>query len=95
MRKGFTFFQCIKLRENCINNGVLATDPTDKNRVLVYRDAGTGMPEGWYSEPLMHVARELLHQTKGQELLTNELEKRGVTFTCAENPEYPVPFVHI
>lgn len=35
-----TYFQCIKLLEACIKNGVLASDPDDANRLLVYRGAG-------------------------------------------------------
>lgn len=71
-----TYFQCIKLLEACIKNGILASDPDDANRLLVYRGAGKTAPEGWYSEPVMSVAQELLLHTEGQELLVKELEKR-------------------
>ncbi len=65
--------------------------------LLVYRGAGKTAPEGWYSEPVMSVAQELLLHTEGQELLVKELEKKGVTFECTENPGcgYPAPFVQI
>ena len=88
-----TYFQCIKLLEACIKNGILASDPDDANRLLVYRGAGKTAPEGWYSEPVMSVAQELLLHTEGQELLVKELEKKGVTFECTENPGcgYPAP----
>lgn len=92
-----TYFQCIKLLEACIKNGILASDPDDANRLLVYRGTGKTAPDGWYSEPVMSVAQELLLHTEGQELLVKELEKKGVTFECTENPGcgYPAPFVQI
>ena len=82
-----TYFQCIKLLEACIKNGVLASDPDDANRLLVYRGAGKTAPEGWYSEPVMSVAQELLLHAEGQELLVKELEKKGVTFECTETQD--------
>lgn len=82
-----TYFQCIKLLEACIKNGILASDPDDANRLLVYRGAGKTAPEGWYSEPVMSVAQELLLHTEEQELLVKELEKKGVTFECTETQD--------
>ena len=42
-----------------IEKGLLQLDPNDKNRILVYRNAGLSRPEGWYSENILDVAREL------------------------------------
>ena len=42
-----------------IEKGLLQLDPNDKNRILVYRNAGLSSPEGWYSENILDVAREL------------------------------------
>lgn len=85
-----TYFQCIKLLEACIKSGVLASDPDDANRLLVYRGAGKTAPEGWYSEPVMSVAQELLLHTEGQELLVKEL-KKGCHIRMYGKPRMRIP----
>lgn len=43
--------------------------------------------KGWYSEPVMSVAQELLLHAEGQKLLVKELEKKGVAFECTETQD--------
>lgn len=88
-----TYFQCIKLLEACIKNGILAVDPADSNCILVYRQAGETSPEGWYSEAVMSAAQELLDAPKGQQLLLEQLKKKGIEFDC--EPAQSSPFVFV
>lgn len=88
-----TYFQCIKLLEACIKNGVLASDPDAANRLLVYRGAGKTAPEGWYSEPVMMVAQELLDDHDGQQLLLKRLKEEGIEFNCGPMSSSPFGFV--
>lgn len=45
--------------QDAIKEGYIMLDPKDANRMLVYRNAGTKNPEGWYSEVILDVAQEL------------------------------------
>lgn len=92
--KNLTFFQCIELLEACVKSGILASDPSDANRILVYRDAGETEPEGWYSETVLSAAQELLDAPAGQQLLIKQLEKKGLAFDC-ESSQQSSPFVFV
>ena len=44
---------------DAVSDGILHADPNNSNNILVYRAAGTGNPEGWYSENILSVAGDL------------------------------------
>lgn len=45
---------------DAVSNGLLHADPNNSNNILVYREAGTDSPEGWYSENILSVAGALV-----------------------------------
>lgn len=84
-----TYYQCTQLLDKCVKHSVLCADPNSPNNILVYREAGTKCPEGWYSENALTLARELRETPNAQELLLAELRKRKIAFSCPKYPEYP------
>ena len=75
-------FNCIKLLESCVENGLIQRDPANKNNILVYYDAskdGT-FKEGWYSCNLLSQAGDLCRDGEAQRFLITELAKKGVEF---------------
>lgn len=86
-------FQCTKLLQQCVDKGILSTDPSDKNRILVYRGAGVQSTEGWYSEKLSCVAQTLANEQAGQQMLVEALRKKGVTFSCEPLPKSSFVFI--
>ena len=49
-------------------------------KVFVYRNAGTKFPEVWFLEDKDIVAKELMEDNFGQELLISALKKQGFNF---------------
>ncbi len=77
------FYNCLRLLDTLVINGLIKKDPNDpdKSRILVYRAASEDCPEGWYSENVHAVARDLAEDAKGQQFLLGELEKRKIGFS--------------
>ena len=74
-------FNCIKLLESCVKNGLIQQDPNNKNNILVYCGAsedGT-FKEGWYSCNLLSQAVELCNDGEGQRFLMTELAKKALS----------------
>ena len=60
------------------NDGEIhSPNPEDFNKILVYRGKGINYPEGWYAEEIEDVIYELMEDKEGQNLLIEELQKRG------------------
>lgn len=75
------YINCVYLLQDSITHGIIQRDPDVKDNILLYRYAGPTEPEGWYSENLMSVAQELLHDPKGQkELLSAFRDTTGQDF---------------
>lgn len=51
-----------------MKQGLLVRDINNYNNILVYRMAGDDTPEGWYSENILKVALELVHDKDNYEL---------------------------
>ena len=75
-----TFFNCLRLLHECVKAGLLQRSEKDENCILVYREAGTELPEGWYAENIHAVARELTNDEPALDFLLEELQKKGVEF---------------
>ena len=71
----FNHYNCVRLLSAAVQAGLIQRDPSDGNRILIYRAAGTKEPEGWYSENLFSVAQELLKSEAGQQFIASEVEK--------------------
>ena len=69
------FYNCLCLLGELAKKDIISFDPTDKNRLLIYRSEGKNTPEGWYSENIHDVAQELLRNSKEQKLLLMTYEK--------------------
>ena len=82
-----TFFNCLHLLHECVKAGLLQRSEKDENCILVYREAGTELPEGWYAENVYNVARELVNDEPALDYLLNELQKKGVEFKEEPFPE--------
>lgn len=76
----YNYFNCMRLLHECVKNNILRTNPNNGDHILIYREKGKTLPEGWYSENIFDVARELMDDIEGQKLLTKELLKAGITF---------------
>lgn len=75
------FFNCIRLLDACVKEGLIKQNPKDQNAILVYREAGEVYPEGWYSENLLDCAQDLQSDEEGQRVLLTALKERGIDFT--------------
>ena len=53
--------------------------PAVEGDLLIYREAGSKYPEGWYVQSLEYTAEELAEDLKGQEFILSELQKAGIT----------------
>ena len=60
-KKGEKYLRILRLIDKAIKDGILHVDPNNENNILVYRLAGPNTPEGWYSENVHTIARELLN----------------------------------
>lgn len=69
------YMECLSLLEQLVASGHIKKDPENEDNILVYKASGTLYPEGWCSESIKSVARELVNDKKGQENLTKQLEK--------------------
>lgn len=82
-----TFFNCLRLLHECVKAGLLQRSDKDESCILVYREAGTELPEGWYAENIHAVARELTNDEPALDYLLDELRKKGVEFKEEPFPE--------
>ena len=71
-----SMISAINLLDRCIKAGFIQQDPSDKNRILVYRKEGELYPEGWYSDNIFTVASELCRDAEGIRYLEGHW-KRG------------------
>lgn len=62
------FLKIISEIDIAITQGLLVRDINNYNNILVYRMAGDDTPEGWYSENILKVALELVHDKDNYEL---------------------------
>lgn len=62
------FLKIISEIDTAITQGLLVRDINNYNNILVYRMAGDDTPEGWYSENILKVALELVHDKDNYEL---------------------------
>lgn len=75
------FYNCLRLVDSCVKNGVIFKDPNDNNNMLIYlRDMPNNQPDGFYSMNAHHAARKLLEDGNGQRLLLMELASAGTIF---------------
>lgn len=82
--KKLNFYNTLELLHCAIKHEILQQDPNNNNNILVYRLAGTESPEGWYSQNVHDVAREMFEDPKceGQKAIMKELKGRGI------NPDF-------
>lgn len=57
-----------------IKEGFLCIDEQNKNNILVYRKESKYEPEGWYSENILSVARDLYHDDDSYNEFKNALK---------------------
>ena len=71
------FMIAFMVKENLVKPEaeVLRICPTDPNAILVYREAGSKNPEGWYAENIISVAQELMTDESGQFHLREALDE--------------------
>lgn len=69
------FYNCLCLLGELAQKDVIPFDPTDRNRILVYREEGKDSLEGWYSENIHDATQELLRNPTDQRFLLEEYEK--------------------
>ena len=62
------FLKIISEIDTAVKQGLLVRDINNYNNILVYRMAGDDTPEGWYSENILKVALELVHDKDNYEL---------------------------
>lgn len=75
------FYNCLRLLHECVKHGLIQASPRNKDCILVYREAGTESPEGWYEENVHDSARELMVDIDDQKFLIERLKQRkGVEF---------------
>lgn len=74
-----TFYQCLMLLHHCMQKNLLSSDPKNQDNILVYREAGTDFPAGWYSENVHSAAQELISDIAGQQFLLEQLSKKGIS----------------
>lgn len=67
------FLSCINLLDKLKELGVLHQDPNNSDNLIVYKNAGSQGPEGWYSENLMSLAHEVANDPDAQLYLKQEL----------------------
>lgn len=79
-KPALNFYNCLRLLSECIYREIIKRDPNNKNHILVYRNAGTINPEGWYSENVMDIAKELKEDRDGQAILIQALKEKNVDF---------------
>lgn len=71
------YIDCLNLINMSVQYDILKEQD---GKVFVYRDAGTKFPEGWFLEDKYIVAKELMEDNFGQELLIDALKKQGINF---------------
>ena len=70
--------QMVRLLGDMTEKGILQRDPEKDSNILVYRKAGpNGSPEGWYSDNIFDVARELVKNDQNRYSLMNTLGEAG------------------
>lgn len=75
-----TFFNAFNLLAMAADHGIIRREA---NMVFVYRQAGSPpeqYPEGWYEEKITDIAQELMDDEKGQQILVEQLRKKGIEF---------------
>lgn len=78
LKEPLIFYECLQLLDVLIKHNIVLRDPNNKNNVIIYRKAQGTNPEGWYSDNIHSVARELTHDIKGQKYLRKVLKTKGI-----------------
>jgi len=84
INRPLTYYECVQLLQLCVENGLIERDREHDSNILVYRERGTESPEGWYSENLMSIAKELSNDFDGQKTLMEELKSQGINIEFHE-----------
>lgn len=79
------YMDAFDLIESCIEQDIL---DTAEGGVLIYRQASSDLPEGWYLTAKDELAQDLKDDVKGIQALMSALEEKGITFT----PQHPTSF---
>ena len=74
-REKYPFLKIVDEIHEAIKEGFLQVDPNNKNNILVYREAGTKYPEGWYSENILEIASELAQDEQKYQNFIKALEE--------------------
>jgi hypothetical protein len=89
--KQLNFWNTLKLLEKCIEEDTINKDPECDDNILIYRREGEeGCPEGWYSESIVEVAKELQHDINGQKTLIGSLRVKGIEFKETPLPNFSI-----
>lgn len=76
------FYQCIQLLSSLTEVGMICKGPYNPDNILVYRDKGEFLPEGFYSENLLSTASELAEDYSAQQHLISSLEEQTGEIAC-------------
>ena len=71
------YIDCLNLINMSIKYDILKEQ---EGKVFVYRNTGAKLPKGWFLEDKDKIAKELMEDNLGQELLIGALEKQGLNF---------------
>lgn len=72
------YINALELINTCIQHDILKEKD---GCVLVYRTASANSKEGWYLCDKDLVAKELMNDAEGQQILIDALKKKNVEFT--------------
>lgn len=84
--EALTVFECEQLLHACVFFDILQADPYKGDYILIFRSKGEMFSEGFWSEPLRKVARELSGNVEGQRVLFERLKEKGALFVFKKTP---------
>lgn len=90
LNQPLNFIECVQLLNKCVEYGIIQKDPKGekslgfKNNILVYKNAGGGNPEGWYSQSISETAQALFPDIEGQLAIRKKLEKDNIEMVFDE-----------
>ena len=76
------YIDCLNLIDMSIKFDILKEQ---EGKVFVFRNKGKTVPKGWFLEDKDEVAKELMEDSIGQEVLIKALEKQGFNFKVIKN----------
>lgn len=84
-----SFLGILSILEEMFSKELLLKDPNNSDNMLVYMEADASNPEGWYSENIHSVAREILADVESQDAILTYAKENGIDvedhFTSADN----------